>query len=306
MNPILSKELRSRMRSFKLPLLISIYLGLLGLIALAYYWSQSQTLASDGFNPDIGPQIYVLLATFQLLLLAFVAPALTAGVINGEKERQTFDLLLCTRLSSASIVLNKLLASISLIILLIISSLPVFSIVYFYGGVLMVDIGRVFLIYLTTAITLGVIGLFCSSIFKRTQISVAVSYIIVFFLLIGTLIIAIFMQSMGNSRGMAPNSIPFIAYFNPLVALYSIFPSQGPGMDIFNNLIAQGRGAVMLQSNNGLALWKYNFIVDGVIVVVLLLITIIRIDPVGRFQWFRRLRSNKRSGDIANDLPAAE
>ena len=46
---------------------------------------------------------------------------------------------------------------------------------------------------------------------------------------------------------MAPDSIPFIAYFNPLVALYSIFPSQGPGMDIFNNLIAQGRGAVMLQ-----------------------------------------------------------
>jgi ABC-type transport system involved in multi-copper enzyme maturation permease subunit len=98
MNPILSKELRSRMRSFKLPLLISVYLSLLSLIALAYYWMQSRSLAYDGFNPDIGPQIYVLLATFQLLLLAFVAPALTAGVINGERERQTFDLLLCTRL----------------------------------------------------------------------------------------------------------------------------------------------------------------------------------------------------------------
>ena len=306
MNPILGKELRSRMRSWKLPLLISIYLSLLSLIALAYYWLQSKALAYDGFNPDIGPQIYVLLATFQLLLLAFVVPALTAGVINGEKERQTFDLLLCTRLSAASIVLNKLLASVSLVILLIISSLPVFSIVYFYGGVLMTDIGRVFLIYLATAITLGVIGIFCSSFFKRTQISMVVSYLIVFFLIIGTLIIAMFMRSLGDNEGIRSYTMPFITYFNPLMALFSIFPGQGPGMDILYNIIGQGRGATMMVAGNGMALWKYNFIADGVIAVLLLLITIISIDPVGRFQWLRRLRQKKETGDITHDLSAAQ
>jgi ABC-type transport system involved in multi-copper enzyme maturation permease subunit len=253
MNPILSKELRSRMRSFKLPLLISVYLSLLSLIALAYYWMQSRSLAYDGFNPDIGPQIYVLLATFQLLLLAFVAPALTAGVINGERERQTFDLLLCTRLSPASIVLNKLLASISLVVLLIISSLPVFGIVYFYGGVLMSDIGRVFLIYLATAVTLGVIGIFCSSFFKRTQISMVVSYLAVFFLIVGTLIIAVFMRSLGENQGINPDSIPFITYFNPLMALYSIFPSQGPGMDIIYSIIGRGQSLNMMVASNGMA-----------------------------------------------------
>jgi len=305
MNPILGKELRSRMRSYKMPLLISIYLGLLGAIALAYSWLQSQNLAADGFNPDVGPQMYVLLATLQLLLLAFVAPALTAGVINGEKERQTFDLLICTRLSATSIVLNKLLASIGLIILLIIATLPVFSIVYFYGGVLMSDIGKVFLIYLVTAVTLGVIGLFCSSLFKRTQISMVVSYLIVFLLLVGTLIIAIFMRSAGNSQGMVSDSLPFVAYLNPLIALYSIFPSQGPGMSFIYEIMNQGGPAFSL-ANKGVALWKYNFLCNAVIIIVLLAITIIRIDPVGRFQWFRRRFTNKKGQEIKHDLPAAE
>jgi len=306
MNPILSKELRSRMRTYKLPLLITIYLGLLGGIALAYSWLQSQTLAADGFNPDVGPQLYVLLATLQLLLLAFVAPALTAGVINGEKERQTFDLLICTRLSSTSIVLNKLLASIAIIILLIIASLPVFSIVYFYGGVLLSDIGKVFLIYLVTAVTLGVVGLFCSSLFKRTQISVVVSYLIVFLILVGTLILAVFMRSAGLRNGMMMNdNLPFVSYLNPLMALYSIFPSQGPGMSFLYGILSEG-GPIFALTGDGLALWQYNFICDAVIIVVLLVITIIRTDPVGRFQWLRRLFAGKKTGAINNELPAAE
>jgi len=305
MNPILSKELRTRMRTYKLPLLIGIYLGLLGAIALAYSWLQAQGLAADGFNPDVGPQMYVLLATLQLLLLAFVAPALTAGVINGEKERQTFDLLICTRLSATSIVLNKLLASVALIILLIIATLPVFSIVYFYGGVLLSDIGKVFLIYLVTALTLGVIGLFCSSLFKRTQISMVVSYLIVFLLLIGTMIITVFMRSAGNQQGLYTDHLPMVAYLNPLFALYSIFPSQGPGMSLIYNIINQGGPAFSLTSQ-GVALWKYNFICDAVIIVVLLAITIFRTDPVGRFPWFKRLFINKKGSEMQHEIPAAE
>lgn len=305
MNPILSKELRTRMRTYKLPLLIGIYLGLLGAMALAYSWLQAQGLAADGFNPDVGPQMYVLLATLQLLLLAFVAPALTAGVINGEKERQTFDLLICTRLSAASIVLNKLLASIALIILLIIATLPVFSIVYFYGGVLLSDIAKVFLIYLVTALTLGVIGLFCSSLFKRTQISMVVSYLIVFLLLIGTMIITIFMRSAGSQQGIYSDHLPVVAYLNPLFALYSIFPSQGPGMSMIYSIMNRGGPAFSL-NGQGMALWQYNFICDAVIIVVLLAITIFRTDPVGRLRWIKRLSRAKKGAEIKHEIPAAE
>jgi len=301
LNPIVSKEFRSRMRSWKSPLAVSLYLGLLGLITAAFYWLQQKNMLLNGFGPDVGPQIYVLLTTFQLLLLCFVTPAFTAGVINGEKERQTFDLLLCTRLSAASIVCSKLLAAISYMILLVLASLPIFGIVYFFGGVLLADIGRVFAVYLTTALTLGVVGIFCSALFRRTQVSMVVSYVVVFFMLLGTVVIASFMRGMQAGRG-PDQYLPFIAYLNPLVALFSIFPTQGPGVDIINQFLRLGV-SYPAAATGLLSPWQYNFIIDGVIVVILLTATIISIDRVGRFQWIKGIFRRKAS-QIPAPVPA--
>jgi ABC-type transport system involved in multi-copper enzyme maturation permease subunit len=291
-NPILGKEFISRMRSWKSPLVVSLYLGVLGLICLGYYWMNEKQMYYSGFTPDIGPQIYVILTVFQLMLVSFVTPALTAGVINGERERQTLDLLLCTRLSAASIVLNKLLASISYILLLILASLPVFSLVYFFGGVLLSEIAWVFLIYLVTAVTFGAIGIFCSTIFRRTQVSMVVSYIIVFFFLAGTLALAAFLGTVNMGNSSQP-TVPWIAYMNPLVALFSIFPSYGMHFSISNFIqrISYGMGGGGIAQSiptEALAPWQYNFILDGSLAVILLLITIILLDPVGRFARFRR------------------
>ncbi|MDD2619765.1 MAG: ABC transporter permease subunit [Syntrophomonadaceae bacterium] len=302
LNPILGKEYRSRMRSWKSPLIISLYLGILGIITLGYYWVKQKNIFYTGFGPDVGPQIYVMLTYFQLMLISFVTPALTAGAINGEKERQTFDLLLCTRLSAVSIVINKLLASLGYIILLIIASLPVFGIVYFFGGVLLSDIGRVFIVYLVTAITFGVIGIFCSTLFKRTQISMVVSYLIVLFLLVGTIILAAFLQGI-QSQPYQTSSAAFISYLNPLVALASIFPNQGQNLVNIFDFLRLGV-ATPGNLNQTLSPWAYNFIINGVIVIFLLLISIIRLDPVGRFSWLRKSANKDHKNaeqDQAND-----
>jgi len=289
LNPILAKEFCSRMRNWKSPLMISLYLALLGLITLAYYWMQQKRGFYSGFGPDVGPQIFIILSVFQLLLLSFVTPALTAGVINGERERQTFDLLLCTRLSSASIVLNKLLSSISYILLLVIASLPVFAIVYFFGGVLLSDMGRVILVSLATAITFGVIGIFCSTLFKRTQVSMVVSYVVVLLFLVGTLAVTVFLQGIGTG----PNSqvtAQYFSYANPLVALFSIFPNQAAGVGIMSSFLGGYRTyGYNAAASQALSPWRYNFIFDGVLIIVLLLLTVFLLDPVGRF---KRLRKN--------------
>lgn len=301
LNPILGKEYRSRMRSWKSPLIISLYLGLLGLITLGYYWVQQKNIFYTGFGPDVGPQIYVLLTYFQLLLISFVTPALTAGAINGEKERQTFDLLVCTRLSAVSIVLNKLLASLAYIILLVIASLPVFGIVYFFGGVLLSDIGRVFMVYLVTAVSFGVIGIFCSSLFKRTQISMVVSYLLILFLLVGTIILTAFIQGIQSSPYQS-STAAFISYLNPMIALASIFPNQGQNLGIINDILRLGVAMPNSLNQTTLSPWAYNFIINAVMAVILLLIAIIRIDPVGRFSWLRRSGS-QHSKVVATEGP---
>mgnify|MGYP000270948301 CR=1 FL=1 len=287
MNPVLGKELRSRMRTWKSPLLISLYMGALALITLGYYWTQQQRIYYSGFGPEVGPEIYVTLTIFQLMLVSFITPAFTAGVISGEREKQTLDLLICTRLSAASIVLNKLLSSIAYILLLIVSSLPFFAVVFFFGGILLREIGQVFTVYIMTALIFGAIGIFCSTIFRKTQVSVVVTYVIVFFFLAGTVAIASFIsQVYPNFKGL-----PFIACLNPLVALYSTFPgSFGQGMSIFFGIrSSMGVGTSAL----GLEPWQFNFIGDAIIIVVFLVLAIIILDPVARSSRIKRLRVKK-------------
>lgn len=295
LNPILAKELRSRMRTWRSPLVISIYLGILACITLGVYWLKQKDIYYSGFGPDVGLQIYVILTVFQLLLVSFVTPAFTAGVISGEREKQTLDLLKCTRLSAFSIVTNKLAASISYVLLLIMASLPVFGIVYFFGGVFLSEIASVFVIYLVTAITFGSIGIFCSTIFKRTQVSMVVTYIVVFFFLVGTLAIAAFLIGIRNgSYHGGELYVPFIIYLNPLVALFSIFPVYGVNFFVANIIWGIFRyGSMPGMGVDTLAFWHYNFIFNGAIAIILLLSSILMIDPVGRFSSLKR-RSKKK------------
>jgi ABC-2 type transport system permease protein len=297
LNPVLDKEFRSRMRTWKSPLLISIYLGVLALITLGYYWTQQQRAIYSGFGPEVGPQIYVALTVFQLMLVSFVTPAFTAGVISGERERQTLDLLVCTRLSATSIILNKLLASIAYILLLIVSSLPFFAVIYFFGGILLTEIGQVFLVYLMTALTFGAIGVFCSTVFRKTQVSVVVTYVVVFFFLAGTAAITAFLGSINpNFVGLS-----LIAYLNPVVALFSTFPGSFSSSIFMSFGIGSTRAVGVNVAAAGLQPWQYNFVGDAIIIVVFLLMAIILLDPVGRFSKIKQLIARKSRVKVKTD-----
>ena len=62
------------------------------------------------FDPANMGGMYVVLCAMQMGLMLLSAPAMTAGTISGERERQTLDLLLMTKMSSLSIVIGKLLS----------------------------------------------------------------------------------------------------------------------------------------------------------------------------------------------------
>ena len=85
-------------------------------------------MRADPSDPDnfsrAGLYLYYLLSMIHLLLILFITAASTASTINGEKERQTFDLLLCSQLSSLSLVAGKLLAGLANTLLLTAASLP--------------------------------------------------------------------------------------------------------------------------------------------------------------------------------------
>jgi ABC-type transport system involved in multi-copper enzyme maturation permease subunit len=71
----------------------------------------------------------------QEILVLVLTPALVAGVIADEKQRKTLHYLMASRLSSAEIVLGKLLVRMLYVTVLLGVSLPVLSLLVLLGGI---------------------------------------------------------------------------------------------------------------------------------------------------------------------------
>ncbi|MCL1964388.1 MAG: ABC transporter permease, partial [Firmicutes bacterium] len=102
-NPIFESSMTRRMRSCRAPLLITLYVLFVLLVSareIIVMQSREVTLG----DLRVGLESYIYLSVMQFFLIILVAPALTAGAIAGERERQTLDLLLCTRVGAIRIV----------------------------------------------------------------------------------------------------------------------------------------------------------------------------------------------------------
>ena len=127
MNPVLRREAVTSLRGWKNFAVLTFYLGVTALGAGMVIYTGMFDNWDFSFDPQIMMVLYVVLAAVQMALITLTVPALTAGSISGERERQTLDLLLVTKMSSFSIVMGKLLASLAFILLLIVGTLPVLS-----------------------------------------------------------------------------------------------------------------------------------------------------------------------------------
>ncbi len=71
----------------------------------------------------------------QMLLMAVLTPAYTAGVIAEEKDRGTLEFLLATDLRNSEIVLSKLTARLGNLLLTLLTGLPILCFLQFLGGI---------------------------------------------------------------------------------------------------------------------------------------------------------------------------
>ena len=279
-NPVLSSELKTRMRGWKTALGIISYLGSLLLIGFLYYLTfVRQSLIGDisvNARQSVGTSIYTMLAVVQFVLILLITPAQTAGSISGEREKQTLDMLLATQMSPFRIILGKLLSSMSYMILLIFTSLPLFSLIFLFGGVTPGDMAKLFLFYIITVFAIGSIGIFFSALLKRTVLSTVLSYLSMFLLGLISVILGFYLlsrQQIGSNP--PPASIPYVLYVNPAVGLADILQSHGSFPAFF--------GSGNIRTLHGMDFWIGNSIVMLVIALCLLLISMYLINPIRHF-----------------------
>jgi ABC-2 type transport system permease protein len=223
-NPIVAKEYRSRMRTWRSPLALMIYILLLGGLGWAVFAAMASTSSGPfgGPSTNYGQQLFLYLVIFQMVLLAFITPALTAGAISGERERQTIDLLFVTLIPPFSIIWGKLLSSISFVLLLLLLSVPIFSLVFLFGGIELDQVMYSFLLTAVTALTLASIGIAFSTWLRRTLPATVAAYGAAFLLMAGSLVYGLLFPADVDLKATTLPPPPVATYLGPIIPLLTI------------------------------------------------------------------------------------
>ncbi|MDD7389149.1 MAG: ABC transporter permease subunit [Lachnospiraceae bacterium] len=261
-NPILKKELVLGARSIKLPLALLFYSACLSVTALVtldgmtgfgqvYREIEYETLTS----------IFLVLAYMQLFMICVIIPVLTAGSIAGERERQTLDIMLTAPISPLSIVLGKLFSAMCNIFLFVISSLPAMAIAFLYGGIRWEYLLIFMVSIMCIAFFSGAIGIWCSSIYKKTIVSVIMTMIVELAFFLGTILILLgyyyikyerILETGGTipANGIDVGWVPAILLLNPAVgftdAIYTAYTgSSGAEMILKNSFFGNAASGLV-------------------------------------------------------------
>ncbi|MBA3945437.1 MAG: ABC transporter permease [Herpetosiphonaceae bacterium] len=169
-NPVLLKELRSRMRGARAFVVLTAFLLVLAVFTLLLYAVARQRVGSDPLNAgrSIGKALFLGVAAVALVQVMIIVPAQAAGAIAGEKEHETYDLLLATVLPAWEIVLGKLLAALAYAVLLIVAVVPFMALAFLFGGVTATEVLIALLGLLATALLYGSVGIVWSVVSRRT------------------------------------------------------------------------------------------------------------------------------------------
>ena len=234
-NPIIVKELRSRMRDTRAFATLTAMLLLLGGSSYLLYRLAITTssYSSAPLSPQIGQSLFLALAFLELMVICAIAPAVTAGAISSEQEKLTYEMLMATPLHPASILWGKLVSALSYVFLLIFAAIPMASLIFIFGGVTLRDLLKALIVLVVVAVTLGIIGLFMSAWLGRTSRATVVSYLIVVALIAGPMVAYI-------ATGILTQSEPprWLLVPNPLSALFSaLTPSMNSGVSFPSSIL---------------------------------------------------------------------
>lgn len=253
LNPLLASSARRRMRTIRTPLIITLYALLPLCFACVSALNMSQdTLTLSAMRSSV--EWYILLTMLQFFLIVLVAPAMTAGSISGERERQTLELLLVTNTGSLRIVLGKLMESFGFLALVVLSGLPMTCIVLASGGLGLGHALFSLVFLLVCALAAASVGLFASALFKKTVAATVTAYLMIFAIGIGTLlplfagISQALQEVLEDSAGISALTdgqlmrlIPPLLYVNPGLGLLSLLMDQ-TGL-LHNTLSSLGSGS---------------------------------------------------------------
>src|SRR5215469_1741506 len=226
-NPILVKEMRTRMRGKRAFIVLTCYVFILSLIIGLFYFALSRAAPPQVVN-QAGSILTPVLIYVQLALICLTAPTFSASSISSEREQQTLDLLVISLASPSTILFGKVGAALSYLLLTLFGSLPLVSLTYALGGVSLRDIAIAYLVMLVAGMTFCSLSFLWSTLIRRSVLSQLVSILSVIFLVAGIPALAAFFSALtfrvGGTSNTYMNIIFLLLRTNPFAAVASMIP----------------------------------------------------------------------------------
>lgn len=308
-NPVLMKELRGRMRGNRTLILLIIYLVFTGTITLLVYMAFASSISrGPGIEEgsSIGKAIFLTVIFTTLIQICFITPSLTAGSIAGERERQSYDLLITTLLSPAQIIFGKLGAALAFAVLLIVAVLPMAALSFLFGGVSGIELLISLVVLLVTVVLFASIGIFWSTITTSTLAATVRAQATILLLLLVVPLFLIILAITGLGRVLDDIEVletlvntPIFLYTmevifctHPFIALIFTIVSLTEGESPFFFEIDPGRGDILIPSP-----WLvYTFV--GLLITAMLIFLSVRLLRPVHYRVPRRSAISKHKGTL--------
>lgn len=163
------------MRGIRAILPMVAYLVVLSIFILTQF-AQYGTEINYSDLATSGRELGFYLLYMQIFLVLLLSPAYAASAITIEKERETFQTMQATLLTSWDIVAGKVFSGVSYAVLLVLSSLPLLSLSIWMGGFDIRHLVWGFLIICTSAMVVSALGIMLSTVFTRSYLATGVTY----------------------------------------------------------------------------------------------------------------------------------
>lgn len=186
------------------------------------FFGQRQVIDASE-NQRFAEQFMLAMLLAQLAVMVLLTPAYAAGTIADEKERRTWQYLLCTDLSNREIILGKFFGRVVFLIGVLMAGLPVLALTALIGGIDPLFLGFGYLFTTSTVVMLSALGI-AAAVYAST-----------------------FRGAMFRSYGMTCLYVFFGCGLHPLLSPFAVLPMLYAARTNLSSFLFMGFGYMAIQ-----------------------------------------------------------
>ncbi|HBZ03004.1 MAG TPA: hypothetical protein DEO83_04250 [Lachnospiraceae bacterium] len=282
-SPIIKKDLKVISRSMKFSwglfayeaVLMIVFLMSLSIMNLSSSYGQGVLSNVDVYNGYI--YFFPAVGITELVIIALIVPIITASSISGERERKTMDVLLTTTISAPAIILGKIGSAVIRVMMFVIASLPLLSLSFLVGGLSWITLFIYILLAFLFACFAGSVGIFASSICKKSITAIILAYVI-YLVIYGIPFVIWLLEYMININRTSYYLAPLALTINPVFSFIVFFVGDMSNYHLLEEIFNPSKGFWSFLLSDGIYLTISQLTQLGLTVIFVILASL-RIKP---------------------------